>query len=166
MNAGDTLRSTAFFSDVLDPDALDGLAAAVRPVQFARGAVIVRQGELGQSLFIIVDGAVAVSVRERSGDQRVAEVGRGDIVGEMSLLTGARRSATVTARGKVTALEVDKPALEPILAASPGLVHRFAEMVEQRHSELVRRQKDAAQWNAVGLSRTEVAARMTAFYSG
>jgi CRP-like cAMP-binding protein len=104
-------------------------------------------------------------VHERGGDQRVATLGPGDIVGEMSLLTGSRRSATVTALGKVRAIEIDKAALEPAFAASRKLFDRFAAMAEQRNGELRRRHADAARWNSVGLGRAEIAARMTAFYS-
>ena len=166
MAAADTLKSVTFFSGVVGPDALEQLAAATGAVQFARGAVMMRQGDLGQSMFVIVTGNAVVSVREPGGEQRVATLGPGDIVGEMSLLTGARRSATVTAKGKVTALEIAKPALEPILAAAPELVGRFAAMVEQRQAELRQRHSDSGRWNAVGFGRAEIAARMTAFYSG
>ena len=166
MDAIGALSTTGFFRGVLDADALARLAAAAKPAAFGRGTPLMRQGELGASLFVIAAGKVAVTVHGPGGDRRVARLGPGDVVGEMSLLTGARRSATVTAEGKVSAFEITKEALEPILAASPGLVERFAAMMEQRHGELDRKHADFARWNAVGLGRAELAARMTAFYSG
>ncbi len=166
MEAKAAIHGAKFFNVVLDGAALDSLAAGARPVEFRSGSILMRQSDLGQSLFLIVDGKVTVSVHERDGDQKVATLSAGDIVGEMSLLTGARRSATVTASGKVQALEIDKAALAPLLAAAPKLVERFASMMEQRSGELAQRHRDAARWNSMGLGQAEVAARMTAFYSG
>ena len=166
MDAIGALSSTGFFRGVLDAEALARLAAAAKPAAFGRGPPLMRQGVLGGGVFVIAAGMAAVTVHARGGDRRVARLGPGDVVGEMSLLTGARRSATVTAEGKVSAFEIARPALEPILAASPGLVERFAAMMEQRHGELDRKHADFARWNALGVGGAELAARMTAFYSG
>lgn len=166
MKAGSLISSTQFFGSVLDSDALDALALSAKPVQFARGDRLMREGELGQSLFIVAEGSVGVAIHERGGDRQVAKLGPGDIVGEMSLLTGARRSATVTALGKVAAFEITKQGLEPILANSPALVQKFAAMMEQRLGEIRQRHQDAARWNSVGFRQPEIAAKMMAFYSG
>lgn len=166
MKPGELLTSAKFFSSVLDPEALDTLAASAKVRQFARGDKLMREGELGQSLFLIGEGKVHVLVHERGGDQNVATLGPGDIVGEMSLLTGARRSATVRAANKVTAVEIAKDDLSPLLTGSPKLVEKFATMLEQRLGELRQHHSDAARWNSVGLSQAELAARMMAFYSG
>jgi CRP-like cAMP-binding protein len=117
-------------------------------------------------MFVLVDGKVTVSVHLRAGEERVATLGAGNIVGEMSLLTGARRSATVTATRPVSALEIAKPALEELLTGSPGLIARFAEMVEQRQAEIDNIQDLDDRTVSVGLTRAEIAARMTAFYAG
>jgi CRP-like cAMP-binding protein len=117
-------------------------------------------------MFIIVNGSVAVSIHTPAGDQEVTRLGRGEIVGEMSLMTGARRSATVKAVNQVEAVEVTKAALEALLANAPGLIRRFAEMMEQRRAELDNIHKDAQRWNQIGLTPPELVARMTAFYSG
>jgi CRP-like cAMP-binding protein len=82
----------------------------------------------------------------------------------MSLFTGERRSATVTAAGKVTALEITKAALQPILEAAPVLTERFAALVEQRHAELANRNQEARRFLSIGIGRSEIAARMSAFY--
>ena len=160
------LNATAFFNVVLDARQLDRLAEATRVVRFRRGEVIMRQNDLGSSMFVLVDGKVTVSVHEPGGDRVAAMLGPGEVVGEMSLITGDRRSATVKAKGRVTALEISKAALEPILAAEPRLAERFATVVEQRHAELASRHAEARRWVSVGVGREEIAAQMTAFYSG
>jgi CRP-like cAMP-binding protein len=117
-------------------------------------------------MFLIAEGKVHVAVHSPSGDQRVATLGSGEIVGEMSLLTGARRSATVMAARKVAAVEIPKSAIEGLIAESPSLIARFAEMMEQRQAELDRIHDSAGRWNNIGLSRGELIARMTAFFAG
>jgi CRP-like cAMP-binding protein len=166
MTPREILAKTPFFGGVLSAAELDKLAAKLELKTFPRGAVIVRQGDLGASMFVLVDGKVTVSVHLRAGEERVATLGAGNIVGEMSLLTGARRSATVTATRPVSALEIAKPALEELLTGSPGLIARFAEMVEQRQAEIDNIQDLDDRTVSVGLTRAEIAARMTAFYAG
>jgi CRP-like cAMP-binding protein len=163
----DVVASVPFFVDVLDFRQLDMLGERLaEPKDFPRGAVLMRQGDLGQSMFIVAEGKVNVSVHSPAGEQHVATLGSGEIVGEMSLLTGARRSATVTAARRVAALEIPKKALGGLIVETPGLIDRFAGIMEQRHAELGRMHDDAGRWNNIGLSRDEIAARMTAFFAG
>ena len=166
MSDGGELGGTKFFDQVLDAAAIDALHAASRRVTFPRGAVLMRQGEPGESMFTIVSGKVTVSVQERDGTHKVAELGPDDYVGEMSLLTGEPRTATVTARSKVVALETPKAALRPILAEAPHLARQFADMVKERHAELAQLHADYGRWNSSASDPAEIAARMTAFYSG
>ena len=166
MTPREILAKTPFFAGTMTAAELDRLAAKLQLKTFPRGTVIVRQGDMGASMFVLVDGKVTVSVHLRAGEERVATLGAGDIVGEMSLLTGARRSATVTATRQVSALEIAKPALEELLVGSHGLIQRFAEMVEQRQAEIDHIHALDHRADSVGLSRAEIAARMTAFYTG
>jgi CRP-like cAMP-binding protein len=166
MTPREVLQRTPFFADVMNAAELDQLAAKLQVKTFPRGVTIVRQGDLGASMFVLVDGKVTVSVHSRSGEERVATLTSGDVVGEMSLLTGARRNATVVASRQVTTLEIAKPALEELLIGSAGLIERFAETVEQRQAEIEHIHELDDRTSSVGLSRAEIAARMTAFYTG
>ena len=166
MAARDDFSETRFFDAVLDAQARDALSAASHRVSFTRGAVLMRQGDLGSSMFSIVSGKVSVSVREPGGDEEVAVLGPGEFVGEISLLTGERRSATVTAKGKVVALEIPKEALAPLLGKAPHLATRLATLVHERHAQLTQIHEDFKRWNSVGNTPAELAARMTAYYSG
>ncbi|MCB1502709.1 MAG: cyclic nucleotide-binding domain-containing protein [Bauldia sp.] len=166
MDVRGILNATSFFNVVLDAEQLDTLAASARVVHFGKRDVLVRERELGASMFVLVDGKVTVSVHSPAGEKTIATLTPGEVVGEMSLFTGERRSATVTAAGRVAAIEITKDALKPILAGAPALVDRFAALVEQRHAELVSRNHEARRAISVGMGRTEIAARMSAFYSG
>jgi CRP-like cAMP-binding protein len=134
MDARALLVKVPFFAEVLSPADLDALALTAWRDDYDRGAVLMREGEPGDSLFVIASGDVSVTVGGRS--QTVATLGPGEIVGEMSLLAGAPRSATVAALRPVVAYRIGKDQLRSILDHSPSLYERFAEMAEKRKAEL------------------------------
>jgi CRP-like cAMP-binding protein len=136
VNVREVLARVPFFAETLDDAQLDALAASARRVDFDRAATLMREGERENTLLVIASGDVNVSVAGRP--QTVATLGEGDIVGEMSLLTGAPRSATVTAVRPVVAIAIGKDDLEPLLVMSPSLFERFAQVVEKRRAELDR----------------------------
>jgi CRP-like cAMP-binding protein len=136
MDARDILAGVPFFAEALDEAQLDALADSARKAEYDSGAILMREGDPGESLLVIVSGSVNVSVSGRPAT--VASLGEGDIVGEMSLLTGAPRSATVTAVRPVVACEIGKDDLEPLLIMSPSLFERFAAVAEKRRAELDR----------------------------
>jgi CRP-like cAMP-binding protein len=132
------LASTAFFSDVLDAESLDRLAANLRVVSFPKGAVLIREDDVGSSMFVLAAGEADVTVPQGARKVPIAMLKTGDIFGEMSLLTGARRAATVTARSPIAAVEIPKSALSPLMEASPQLADRFAAILKKRQAELDR----------------------------
>lgn len=136
MNAREVLGSIPFFAEVLSAGELDSLADNAYELTAGSGTTIIREGDVGSSMIVVVDGAVSVSVADENGKRDIATLGKGDFVGEMSLLTGAPRTATVTAEAPVTALEIDRAAIQPLLAGNPGLFDRFAELLEKRRAEL------------------------------
>lgn len=159
------LASIPFFAEVLDGEEIDILGGSVTPRSLAAGEVLIREDDRGDSLFVIVSGEVDVSVGDGGAARRLARLRDGDIVGEMSLMTGARRSATVTAVTPVTALEVTKAAIEPILTAAPALVERFAAILERRQAELDRLYGQG-KWSLFGLTQRDLVMAMQAFFSG
>lgn len=118
----------------LSPAERGALAARAEERVFGRGEVLVRQGELGDTLFVIVAGRVRVeTAREPGGPAvRVTELDAGDFFGEMALLTGTPRRATVIAEADTTALVVGREALAPLLDANPALPERLSEALERR----------------------------------
>jgi CRP-like cAMP-binding protein len=125
------------FSDAERAD----LETLMRERVFRRGACVVRQGEPGASLFILAEGALDV-VQERDGAE--TPLGRlvpGDVFGEVSLLTGQPRSATVRAATDAVAFEVDKDHLDPILRRRPELAEGLAAMVASRQARNAERSR-------------------------
>jgi small-conductance mechanosensitive channel/CRP-like cAMP-binding protein len=108
----------------LSPELRRQVAVSAPMAVFGSGETIVRQGEPGQSMFVVVSGSVRV-VLEPSRDE-VARIQPGGYFGEMSLLTGDPRSATVVASGDVVAVEIDAELFRRIGAAHPEAIEQIA----------------------------------------
>jgi CRP-like cAMP-binding protein len=133
----DILSKVPLFSEALDPEQIGFLAGQSRSAFFREGTRLMTQGSLGGSMYVIVDGEVNVNfVDEHGREQTVARLGPGDVVGEMSLFTGDRRTATVVAATNVNALEITKWSLERVFAKAPDLVDTFADVLAKRQAEL------------------------------
>lgn len=117
----------------LEPELRARLAAALRPRMVKPGETIMREGEAGDSIFIVELGAieVAVAVAER-GPRTMARLGTGDFFGEMSLLTGDPRSATLTAMCEGKVWELSRDAFEPILREQPMIADRLSRIMAKR----------------------------------
>jgi len=131
--AREELGYVAIFKDVLDAQQLDALFSACDVRSLPSNTVFIRQGEAGSSMFVILEGAARVSISVAGGEIRdLAVLAGGDIVGEMSLMTGAPRAATVTSLTLVRVLEVTKESIETLLKATPGLLERFSRVLADR----------------------------------
>ena len=128
------------------------------------GHVVIREGEAGQSLFVIVEGLLEVAfVRDRPDLTRM--LGPGELLGEYSLLTGAPRSATVTARTQCVLYEIDKAALLPVLARNPEIAELFSAVLQRREADRASPVAPAALPATAGHDdRRGLAARMLAFF--
>jgi CRP-like cAMP-binding protein len=93
---------------------------------------IVLQGTDGDSLFVVADGEVEVVLRREGVDTAVDTMGRGAVFGEMALLTGERRTATVRAIDSALIFEIGKQQYEPLLRSHPEWLDDLAEMMEDR----------------------------------
>jgi small-conductance mechanosensitive channel/CRP-like cAMP-binding protein len=131
------LHHVDLFADTLDVEEMSALAAHCRVRDFPPGAGLMQQGDEASSMLILLAGAARVTVHGASGtEEEVAVLAGGDFVGEMSLLTGAPRSATVTALTALRALEVKKDDIAPLLQKNPGVLHKFSEALAVRQEGL------------------------------
>jgi HEAT repeat protein len=112
------LRDVPLF-ETLPPDDLKQVAEIARERLFADGETLCREGEAGDSLFIIVSGNVEVS-REAGGNRRALALrGPGEVVGEMAIIESLPRMATLRARGEVRLLVIEGEAFKAILHDRP-----------------------------------------------
>jgi small-conductance mechanosensitive channel/CRP-like cAMP-binding protein len=132
MAIGELLHRTDLFSP-LEGDELATLAQHTDMLQLRPGRRVVQQGEAGSSLYIVAEGLLEVRVKFENGrESKVATVGPGDFFGEMSLLTGIPRSATVITLTDVVIYQIDKVQMEPILKARPDTAEVLAAYLNQR----------------------------------
>jgi len=155
------LKNTPFFAEVLDDAELDLLASHAHFLTYQKGATPVEEDGPGHAMFVVVSGEAAVTVLGEPDP--VATLGPGSIFGEMSLLTGARRAATVTATTRLEVLEISKQALAHVLEHSPSLVERFAVMISRRQGELDRLAGGHA-WGMLRLGRGELTSLIRSFF--
>lgn len=121
------------FAD-LEPEELRQLASSVLLSRVPHGGEVVKSGEQGDSMYIVVEGLLEVFIPSGVGTAAIM-VGRiepGEFFGEMSLLTGEPRSATVRAATDVVAFEVRKADLEPLLRARHALASEIIAKVAER----------------------------------
>lgn len=115
----------------LTPEEAAAVVGRLRPQRFRRGEVIVRQGEPGDTFYLISRGRVAVLVETEEGPQEVAELLRGDYFGEIALLRQTNRTATCLARTEVEVLALDRADFNELLARHftlAGKVEKVAAM--------------------------------------
>lgn len=127
------IRRVQIFA-TLDDSAVGALAHAARPSTYATGEALVREGDAGSSMFVIVHGEAVVSLG--SSNQEIARLGAGAFFGEMSLLTGAPRSATVRATTDINLLEIASEPFRTFVLANPSAVELIAAATAQRTAEL------------------------------
>lgn len=104
------------------------VAALTVPSELKKGTILTRQGAAGGLAFIIATGRAEVT---RNG-RRVANLGPGDVVGELSLIDGEPRSATVTAVTDLEVLELDRRDLVKLMKKVPSVVRKLLESLAQR----------------------------------
>ena len=97
------------------------LAQCLRPVEVRAGEVVIRQGDPADRMFLVRSGRLRVLVDQEDGLRTVRELGAGAAIGELALLTGAPRSATVQAVRDGELLELDADVFDALLHRDPGL---------------------------------------------
>jgi CRP-like cAMP-binding protein len=103
---------------------------------YKNGDVIVRQGELGDCMYVVQSGEVEVVQATNGGEHRLAILGTGDFFGEMAVFEKEVRSATVRAHGEARALKVDKRTLLRRIKEDPLLAVNLLQTMSQRIRDL------------------------------
>lgn len=121
----------------ISQDALAAVIARFRLVAYEPGDIVVTEGQPGDSLFVLTTGALKAFVRDQNGRSvPVRDMPEGSFFGEVSILSGQPRSATVTCAAHCELLELDRAALDEIVAEHPRVRELIQETYESRVGSL------------------------------
>ena len=128
------LRTLDLFSRLTTRE-LSDVAAVIREKTYAASETIVREGEFGDSMYIIVEGEVRLT---RGGDY-ISELKRGEFFGEMAVFDGEARFATATAISKVRLLRLDRNDMLRMMDEQPGIAISFCQQLSRYVRDLINR---------------------------
>lgn len=123
--------------EVLQEDERTALAGEMEVETHDEGSVIISEGDPGSSMYLIVSGEVKVYTRGTGGTVYLARLGEGDFFGEVSVLTGKPRTATITASQRTELLRLDKEKLDTALSKYPGIRKVLDEFYKKRAKHTV-----------------------------
>ena len=132
---GDRLQRVPIF-DPLSEEEMERISRASKSRIYAPGEAIVRLGGEGNSMFIINRGKVEVQIIENGKPRKIKELVENDFFGEMSLLTGEPRTASVIAVVETEVFQIRKNSLKPILESNPLLVQAITDRIDERRQML------------------------------
>ncbi len=138
MDPASFLKSLAVFSDMTDPE-LALLAADSQWVDFAPSAPILKRGDISRYLWIVHEGEVAVSIPASGAAADVSgTLGKGEIFGEMSVMTGEPAVADISARTACRLLRVPRESFSRLIAGNPKTLAKFARLITEQMVHVAR----------------------------
>ena len=144
------------------------LAEGMRPAPFGRSEVITRQDSAAHWLYVLTKGEVEVRIRGEGGVEKlVARMGAPNVFGEMGVMTGERRTASVIAATEVECYRIDKEVFKSVLRNRPEMVETISGVMARRRVELaaVREGLDAeARKRRVTEERNQLLASIQSFF--
>lgn len=149
-------RVPAFAS--LDAASAAAVAACMRARRWEAGSIVLRAGEPGSSMLVVVEGELIAVTDDAAGASVLNRMGPGEVVGEMAFLDPAPRSATVKALTDVVAYELDHDAMEVLGARAPAAV---ATLVTMAIRDVTRRMRNLDERIQRELERIPQGARRT-----
>lgn len=159
------LREVPLFDPLTDQETRS-LASRARVERYFSGEVVMRQGQPGDSLYIIDEGSVAVAVSADGRSEKLADLGPSAIIGEMALMTGAERTATVTATVPTQFVVIDREAFRKTLLQNPQIADQISELLstrrEQRDATLAALHEAASQ--GPGIEKGQILTRIWEFF--
>ena len=126
----EVLRGLPYFSDLPD-ELLERVSTTSDRIDVPSGAVIIEEGSGSEEMYILVSGELAVTKHSAGKDVELARIGPGEVVGEIALLDGAPRTATVSALVDSALIRIPVAAFEELLG-DPRVVRRMFRMVTSR----------------------------------
>ncbi len=131
------LSASPLFASLAD-SVLRSLTPELSTVRLNGGDTLFAEGDPGVALYVVVFGRLRAVQRDVAGSQRVlGEIGRGESVGEMALLTGEPRSATVTAIRDTELVKLTKTAFEQLVEREPRVMLEMARLLIERYQRML-----------------------------
>ena len=142
----------------LNKSELDDVAKKIKIIEFLEDQSVITEGEDGDSMFIVSEGLVGVYVFANTKNlNKVGEIGPGEFFGEMSLLTGEPRSATIKAETNTVLYEVKKEHIQKLLKDKPSIMENISKIVAARRintQESLKNLQDSKDEKTEGLAET------------
>ena len=136
------LHVQQMFTD-METEQIQALAKSARHLRYGRGEKIISQGDPGGSMYVLSSGIAQVTVERDGRTSDLSELASGECFGEISLLTGSPRTASVTAKTDCDIIEIDKSAMRDVLKQYPRLADHLSETLSARQSLL---ETELANW--------------------
>lgn len=136
------LRGEQLFSCLSDTQ-IETMLENAEANQFGRGEAVIEEGGEGDSMFVLLRGTAQVSVSRNGSLVRVGVLRQGDCFGEMSLLTGEPRTATVRAEKDCEVLEISKSVMADLLRDAPECLTQLSSLLAHRKMETEGKLKEA-----------------------
>lgn len=144
---------------------LQTLAGQLSFAPFAQGDIITRQGAVAHWLYLLVSGTAEVWFEEPGGQKRLVNtLQEGSVFGEMGLMTGAPRSATVIAGTDAACYRLDKAGLQEILESRPAIAENIAAILASRSTALETARHAAEAASGIGRQRSDLLERIRGFF--
>jgi small-conductance mechanosensitive channel/CRP-like cAMP-binding protein len=135
------LRRIELFNS-LSEEEVEKLAQSLHSIPFAPGEVLTRQGAEAHWLYIVASGTVSVRMRQDEMERELAQLGVGRFFGEMGLLTGEARTATVVAIDEVECYRLGKQVFQELVKERPEIAQDVAAELARRRSQMSAAKED------------------------
>ena len=148
----------------LPDDARASLARQLAYMPFAAGEAITREGEMDEGLYMIVRGEASVQIGTGREAREVARLTAGRFFGEMSLMTGEARTASVIAATDLETYRVNKAAFQALIEATPAIAEQVADILIQRRTELTAARDHGTEEHRHERARNALVGRIRGFF--
>jgi len=130
-----TLRNVDCFAGLTDEE-IGSLESHVTSRAIDAGEVIIREDDRDTSMFVLAEGRLTIRMSFRGDEEpQVASIEPGDLFGEMALLTGKPRSATVSAEAPSKVIEIDAAGIQSLIRNRPDVQQQIRQMIADRQAE-------------------------------
>jgi CRP-like cAMP-binding protein len=160
----EVLASVTLFASLSEDDKAD-IAERLQYAPFARGDVITKQGNKAHWLYVLAFGDAEVLYEPPGGAPSViGSVHAGDFFGEMALITGDARTATVVAKTDVECYRLDRASFQELLLGRPQIAEEIKRIMGTRHSDLERARQAFAVAGPVADAEVRFVSRIRRFF--